>query len=164
MPAVFLVAMVSVTNAVLQASGKIWVPVVTVSIGGIIKLITNWVLVGTPAINISGAPIGTALCYGTIMLLNLIYIRNKIVRFSIGKVFVKPLISAAVMGAFAFLIYNPFKSVLGDGFMAIAIAVLVTVGLSAVLYLLLLVALKAMPKEDVLMLPKGEKIAKLLKM
>ena len=163
-PAVFLVAMVSVTNAVLQGSGKIWVPVVSVTIGGIIKLVTNYVLVGTPGININGAPIGTCLCYGTIMVLNLIYIRLRIVKFSPVKVFIKPLAASAVMGVFAWLIYKPLSAVFSGGFMMSAVAVLVTVGLSAVIYALMLIAFKALPKEDVLMLPKGKKIAALLKL
>jgi len=37
------------------------------------------------------------------------------------------------------------------------------VALSAVVYLLMLIVTKALPKEDVLMMPKGEKIAKLLR-
>jgi stage V sporulation protein B len=163
-PAVFLVAMVSVTNSVLQGSGKIWVPVITVTLGGIIKLVTNYVLVGTPGINISGAPIGTCLCYGTIMVLNLVYIRIKIVRFSPIKVFLKPLIAAAVMGVFAWLIYTPLSAIFAGGFIMNSVAVLLTVGLSAVIYALMLIVLKALPKEDVLMLPKGKKIAALLKL
>ena len=43
------------------------------------------------------------------------------------------------------------------------LSVLLTVGLAAVLYLLMLIAVKALPREDVLMLPKGEKIAKILR-
>lgn len=163
-PAVFLVAMVSVTNSVLQGSGKIWVPVITVTLGGIIKLVTNYVLVGTPGINISGAPIGTCLCYGTIMVLNLVYIRIKIVRFSPIKVFLKPLTAAAVMGVFAWLIYTPLSAIFAGGFIMNSVAVLLTVGLSAVIYALMLIVLKALPKEDVLMLPKGKKIAALLKL
>ena len=38
------------------------------------------------------------------------------------------------------------------------------IGLAAVLYFLMLVVLRALPYEDVLMLPKGAKLAKLLKM
>ena len=163
-PAVFLVAMVSVTNAVLQGSGKIWIPVITVTVGGIIKLVTNFVLVGTPGININGAPIGTCLCYGTIMVLNLIYIRLRIVKFSPIKVFLKPLTAAAVMGVFALLIYKPLSAIFSGGFMMNSVAVLTTVGLSAVIYALMLIVLKALPKEDVLMLPKGKKIAALLKL
>ena len=163
-PAVFFVAMVTVTNAVLQASGKIWIPVITMSLGGVIKLITNWILVGTPAINITGAPIGTCLCYGTISILNLVYIWLKIVRYSPAKVFLKPLAASAIMGVFAYFAYSPITKIFGGTFIMNAISLMVTIGLSAVLYLLLLVATKALPKEDILMLPKGEKISKLLKM
>lgn len=163
-PAVFFVAMVTVTNAVLQASGKIWIPVITMSVGGIIKLVINWILVGTPAINIAGAPIGTCLCYGTISVLNLVYIWLKIVKYSPLKVFVKPLISAGIMGVFAYLVYKPIVVILGGSLLMNAVSLMVTIGLSAVLYLLMLIATRALPKEDILMLPKGEKITKLLKM
>ena len=156
--------MVTVTNAVLQASGKIWIPVITMSIGGVIKLVTNWILVGTPAINIAGAPIGTCLCYGTISVLNLVYIWLKIVKYSPLKVFAKPLISAGIMGVFAYLVYKPIVGILGGSLLMSAISLMITIGLSAVLYLLMLIATRALPKEDILMLPKGEKITKLLKM
>ena len=43
------------------------------------------------------------------------------------------------------------------------LAVLLTVALAAVMYLLMLIAVKALPREDILMLPKGEKIAKILR-
>ena len=43
------------------------------------------------------------------------------------------------------------------------LAVLLTVALAAVIYLLMLIAVKALPREDILMLPKGEKIAKILR-
>ena len=163
-PAVFFVAMVTVTNAVLQASGKIWIPVITMSLGGVIKLVTNWILVGTPAINITGAPLGTCLCYGTISILNLVYIWLKIVKYSPVKGFLKPLVAAAVMGVFAYFAYNPIVGILGGSFMMKGIALALTIGLSGLIYLLMLIAIKALPKEDILMLPKGEKISKLLKM
>ena len=162
-PAVFFVAMVSVTNAVLQASGRIWIPVFTMTLGGLIKLTTNYFLVGTPGINISGAPIGTCFCYGTITLLNLIFIWRNIIKFSPIRVFVKPLASSAIMGAFAYFVYPVLSGALGNGFARQAVSLGVTVAFSAVLYLLMLIAFKAMPREDVLMLPKGEKIAKWLR-
>ncbi|MBQ9990521.1 MAG: polysaccharide biosynthesis C-terminal domain-containing protein, partial [Lachnospiraceae bacterium] len=54
------------TNALLQAMGKVNVPVVTMLTGGAVKLLVNYTLVGTPSINIHGAPIGTLCCYATI--------------------------------------------------------------------------------------------------
>jgi len=68
------------------------------------------------------------------------------------------------MGVFAYFAYDPIVKLIGGSFMMNAFALVITIGLSAIIYLLMLIAIKALPKEDILMLPKGEKIAKLLKM
>lgn len=156
--AVFLVAMVTVTTNVLQAMGRVYDPMKSMGIGAVVKLVTNFILVGIPALHIHGAPIGTCLCYGSIMLLNLIAIRRQNIRFSITRSFLRPFISAVVMGAFVWLIFKPINAVLGN-----TLAVFLVVAMGAVVYVLMLIASKALPKEDILMLPKGEKIAKLLR-
>ncbi len=102
---------------------------------------------------------GTSLCYGTITLLNLIFIRRNGISFSFARTFLKPLISAGVMGVFAYLLYPPVAGILGA-----KLGVLVVIALAAVIYLLMLIATHALPKEDVLMLPKGEKIASILRL
>ncbi len=156
-PAVLLVALVSVTNAILQAMGRVKVPMVTIVIGGAIKLMTNYMLVGTPGIEIYGAPIGTTLCYGTISILNLIIISREIKGISAAKCFIKPFVAAACMAVFTYFAYIPLGAALGA-----KIGAVVTIGLSAVVYIVMLIAIKALPREEVLMLPKGEKIARLL--
>ena len=158
-PAVVFVALQSVTNAILQAQGKEKLPVISMALGGAVKLITNYTLIAIPAINICGAPIGTSLCYGTITVLNLIFIRRSGIRFSFMKTFFRPMVSAGVMGVFAYLCYDPVAGVLGS-----KLGVLVVIAAAALLYLLMLIATKAIPKEDILMMPKGEKIAKMLKL
>lgn len=157
-PAVLMVGLVSVVNALLQGMGKERIPVVTMLCGGVVKLVANYIMVGNPAINIHGAPVSTTLCYSTIAILGMIVIHKNGIRISYYRVFGKPLIAAAVMGVFAWLAFTPMSALLGS-----KLGCLVTVGLSAVVYLLMLIVIKALPKEDVLMLPKGEKIAKLLR-
>ena len=161
-PAVFLVSMVTVTNSVLQAMGKVGVPVKSMLIGACVKLVTNYILVG--AIGIYGAPIGTSMCYGTIMVLNLLAIRKEGIPFSVSRVFIKPLVASMVMGAFVWLVFKPIAGVFGEGMLRNAGAVFVTIILAAIVYGLMLLATRALPKEDILMLPKGEKIAKLLRL
>lgn len=158
-PAVIFVAMTSVTNAILQAQGKERLPIISMLIGAMVKLVTNYTLLAIPEINIHGAPIGTSLCYGTITVLNLIFIRRNGIPFSFSRTFLKPAVSAAVMGVFAYLLFPPVSAVLGA-----KIGILAVVALAAVLYLMMLIATKALPKEDVLMLPKGAKIARLLRL
>lgn len=155
--AVVFVAFVSLTNSILQAIGKVGVPVVTMLIGGLIKIAVNYILVGIPSINILGAPIGTICCYATIAILNLIVIKTQLKELSYFKIFLKPFIAAAVMGVFAYLINIPITMMVGS-----KIGVLLTIGLSAVIFVFSLLAIGGIPKNDVLLLPKGEKIAKIL--
>ncbi len=157
-PSVIFVGLVSVTNAILQAHGKERVPVVTMICGGAIKLVVNYILVGTPAVNIHGAPIGTLMCYGTISLMNLIMIARLKIKFSYFRAFFKPAVSAALMGVLARLIYSPLRSVLGSAF-----ALLADVLICVIFYFGLLLVLKAIPREDMEMMPGGKKIMKLLR-
>lgn len=157
-PSVIFVGLVSVTNSILQANGKERIPVITMIAGGFIKLIVNYILVGMPGVNIHGAPIGTLCCYGAIAVLNLVFIARLKLHFSFIKAFAKPFACAAVMGVFAWYIFDPLKGFIGNG-----AGVLMTVGASAVIYGMLLIVTKAMPKEDILMVPGGARIVKILK-
>ena len=162
-PAVFFAGMVSVSNPVLQAIGRVDLPVVAMGVGAAVKITCNYVLVGLPDVGIHGAPMGTALCYLVILVINLWNIRRLKVPFSLARSFLRPLLSAAVMGLFVLLVWPPLSGMLSGGRLMGLLAVLLTVALAAVVYLLMLVATKALPKEDILMLPKGEKIAKFLR-
>lgn len=158
--AVLFVGLVSLTNSILQAIGSANVPVVTMFIGGLVKLTTNYILVGNPNVNIHGAPIGTTLCYLTITILNLFAIAkitHCLPRFH--KTFVKPAIATVGMASACFIVYKLFSGIIGS-----KLSVLLAIGVSAVVYILLLLSVRALEKEDVLMMPKGEKLVKILRM
>ena len=156
--AVMFIALVSLSNSVLQAIGKINVPVFTMLIGGVVKIAANYTLVGNPDININGAPIGTMCCYGIIAVLNLIVIKRHYKEISIAKMFGKTFISAVIMGIFGYLFSQPVSS-----FMGAKAGIVLTIGGCMVIYFLTLLAIGGFTREDILMLPKGEKIAKLLR-
>lgn len=162
--AVICVAFVSITGSILQSMGKVSIPVRNTFIGGAVKLIANYILVGIPAIGIHGAPIGTILCQGSIAVLNLIAIRRCGIKFSLRRCFLLTGISAVVMGVFVALANPAVAALLGSTGMTGMLGTFGVIGLAAVLYFLMLMVLRALPYEDVLMLPKGAKLAKLLKM
>ena len=155
--AVIFVALVSLTNSILQSINRIKVPVVTMFIGGVIKIIANFFLVAMPALNIKGAPIGTVCCYGTIAILNLMVIKANVEKLSIFGIFFKPFFASAAMGAFAYFTVNPITAYRGD-----KIGIVAVIALAAVFYFAVLFAVGGVKKQDVLLMPKGEKIAKLL--
>lgn len=157
--AVFFNCVVLLSNAVLQSIGKARLPVYNMLAGSVVKIIINWYLVGIPEININGAPIGTCFCYLTIMVLNLIMISREVKPApNIMRMFGRPLVATAIMAAAAWAI---------NGLLALyvspKIAVLGAIAAAMVIYLILIILLRAVTKEDLMMLPKGEKIANLLR-
>ncbi len=156
-----------ITN-MLQAIGRTDIPVKSVVVGAICKIVCNYILVGNPKINVYGAVAGTVLFYVVIVTCNLTsLLKFSKVKINWGAIALKPLISAALCGVTAFAAYGLLsrifpvessESILNMGTVSTAIAV----GLAVVVYVISLLLLKGVAREDISVLPKGEKIAKTL--
>jgi stage V sporulation protein B len=157
---VFFNSFVLLLNAILQAHGFVYLPVVNMVVGGIIKVIINFILVSNPKINIVGVPVGTVVCYMVIVMLDLIAI-NRVLRNPPRLIpnVIKPAMASLVMGAAAYALnwlclrFN-LPLVLRTGFSILG---------AAAVYVVLVVLLKVITKEDCALLPKGDKIARLLR-
>ena len=157
--AVIFNSLVLVTNAVMQAHGDVMTPVLNMLIGGVVKIIVNYILVGNPSINIVGAAIGTVCCYAAITILNLIAMRRKLgSQLSVPKLLAKPLLASIIMGAIARLAYTGLMMVVPSQ----RLSCLLAIGVGGIVYVVLVVALKIITADDCALLPKGEKIAKIL--
>lgn len=169
----FLLAIASVlvcfslmTTAVLQASGREGLTAYSIIAGGLVKIGVNWFLVGIPEINIYGAPIGTLACYVTMCGMNLIFIRHSLEnRLSAVNIFVKPVISALIMGEAAYLVYYGAGRVLDYGSrMQMTAGMCAAILIAVLIYAFAAIKLRAITSADMKLIPKGEKIAKILKM
>ena len=159
-----LYAIIQYTNMILQAHGYAHVPVINMLLSGIMKLAIVYILVGKPAIGILGVPIGTLLCYGCIAVMNLVAI-SKLVsqKPALLKNLLRPLLPAVAMGAAVLGVYKLLIWVLGaDGSRVILCGVPIVAGV--VVYFISVVIFKSITREDCQLLPKGDKIAKLLKL
>lgn len=153
-------SLVLLLNAIMQAHGDVVTPVVNMLIGGIIKIIVNYILVGQPNLNIVGAPIGTFICYISITALDLIAMKRHIsARPAIFKNIIRPGLASAIMGAATFMVYR----VLSNAISSWKLACLLSLAFAVVLYAVLVVFLRCLTYEDCMLLPKGEKIAKILR-
>ena len=152
-------SVILVTNAMMQAHGDVTTPVINMIIGGVIKVIINFVLVGIPSLNIVGAAIGTLICYLVIMVLNILAMRRKksIELRSLAGLG-KPLLAGVLMGAVAYMT-NGFLA----GMLGASMACLAGIAVAAVVYVVLVIVLKVITYDDCMLLPAGEKIAKLLR-
>ena len=153
-------SLVLLLNAIMQAHGDVVTPVVNMLIGGIIKIIVNYILVGQPNLNIVGAPIGTFICYISITALDLIAMKRHIsARPAIFKNIIRPGLASAIMGAATFMVFR----VLSNAISSWKLACLLSLAFAVVLYAVLVVFLRCLTYEDCMLLPKGEKIAKILR-
>ena len=170
------VCMVLVCNSVLQAHGFINLPVIVMVLGGIVKIVNNYNLVG--AIGIAGAPVGNILCFGLALVLDLVVITRVIPnRPRLLPIFVKPAIASAIMGGAAWAVYGLLSRILtaeqvneaGETIRVVsrmgnALGIFLAIAVAGVVYLVLVVAIRAISKDDLALMPKGDKLARLLRL
>ncbi len=155
--AVAFVALVSVSNAVLQAYGRVYFPVVNMLVGGVVKILMNYILI--PLWGIDAAPIATTVCYGIIALLNIICIINILkVKLNFVYLIIKPAVAAIIMGGCVFAIYSGLSAVMPGS----RLVTLASIAIGALAYAVVLVLIKGIKKEDILNLPKGNRIAEIM--
>lgn len=141
-------------TSMLHAVKKQVAAVRNVAIGAAIKVIVNFIFVSIPSVNIVGAAVGTLAGYIFVFAAHLVtLVRHTGVTPNLFKSLGKPLIAALGCGIAAY-----FMSFIGDS----RILTLAAIAVAAVVYLVLLVAMNTFEKADVLALPKGEKLLKVL--
>ena len=161
---IFLYAIIQYTTALLQAHGYAHVPVINMLSCGMVKLGVVYILVGNPNLGILGAPIGAILSYVAIATLNLLLIRKLVPQKpALLANLLRALLPAALMGAAVYGSYRGLVLLLGEmGSRVILCGAPVIVGV--VVYCVAAVLFKAITAEDCKLLPKGDKIAKLLRL
>lgn len=172
--AAIFVCMALISNAVLQAHGNEKLPVISMVAGGAAKVALNWVLVGNPEINIVGAPIGTICCYGVMCVLNYIFLcRCMERRPRLTKTLLRPMISCLIMGAAAWGVYGLLEMLVSGSinfsagrlsaeWLTTAVSAAGAIGVAVIVYVVMIITLRAVTLEDMKLIPKGEKVAKLL--
>ena len=155
-------AVVLVTTAIMQAHGHVNRPVINMLIGGVLKLAAVYILTGNKAVGIVGTPIGTLLCYVSIAALNIFSIRKLVENPpALVKNLLRPFLAALVMGIFVLAAFAGLKYV---GITSRLILCGAPIAVGVVAYVLAAVKIKVITRSDCLLLPKGEKIAKLLRL
>ncbi len=139
-------------TSMLQAIGKEKISLRNVGIGAALKVIVNFIFVGIPTINIKGAAVGTLICYIFIFIANLLsLIKYTNVKPNLWKTILKPFIAAVCCGLSTVALNLSSMGKIGT---------VLEIGVAAVVYFTVLIILNTFEAEDVLSLPKGEKILK----
>ncbi|MEG0979434.1 MAG: polysaccharide biosynthesis C-terminal domain-containing protein, partial [Oscillospiraceae bacterium] len=113
-------------------------------------------------------PIGTILCYVVIVFSNLFFlIKETKIKLNIKSVLIKPLFCSILCGLAAWSSYGLLNMAFDFGnasgrMNGSTLALLISAIISVLVYFISLFLVNAISKYDILMLPKGEKIAKVL--
>lgn len=138
--------------------GKMYTPALALLIGCVIKIGLNLVLITNPNINIYGAVISSFICQFVVFMIVYITMKRNIkVKFEPMKHIIKPLLAGLIMGVVIFFVNHLFSGVIRSSILTI-----INIMIGAVVYLISVFALKILSKDEILMLPKGEKIYNLL--
>ena len=161
----FFVCILLMENAILQASGKEKLTMLTLITGGLVKILINWFLVARRDINIYGAPVGTLVSYLVMAVMNYVFMwRCLDYRPRLLKCFAGPVLSSAVMGVTAWAVFGIVARVLGVGRLATLTAMALAILAAVAVYLAAAIFSRSVTREDMHLIPGGEKIAKILHM
>lgn len=156
--AILFSGLVSVSGAMLQAYGHEGKSIISTSLGVLSKFLSVYLFVGIPAVGAYGIPLSTLTCYVIMFGFNMLFLVKFVgYRFSIRKVLLRPLIAATLCGVSAMGGYLALKLVISP-----RIATVAGIAVGALVYVVSLFLVRGFEKEDVLQLPKGEKILKIL--
>lgn len=154
---IFLTVVQSLT-AILQAVDKQKIPVKNLAIGALVKIILTYLLVGIRTLNVQGAAYSTIAAYLTAAALNYIDMKRKTkIDIKLKNIVPKPLAASLIMGAIVYITYN-----LIDGLVGMKLGALISVALGVVVYIIALPMTKAITKKDLELLPRGNKLEKIL--
>ncbi len=164
----FIMAAAQPLINMLQAIGRADIPMKSVGIAAVVKVVVNFILVGIPGINILGAIIGTFCFYLITVSFNMnALIKETGVKLSYKSVFFKPLLCAAMCGVSAWAVSGICRNFipafeLNSRISSDTVSAVIGIAAAVIVYVLALLFTKTIVRSDVKMLPKGEKICKVL--
>ena len=145
-------------NGALQGYGKLTIPAIALGCGVIVKLICNLILVPIPSIGVNGAAIGSVACHLVAFTIVMTALRRNIkLNLTASKFVVKPVIATAIMGICSYFIYESILSSVG-----MKIATIIAILAAILIYAIAAIVLKIFKKEEILQMPAGNKLYKIL--
>jgi len=152
-----LMSVVQIQNSILQSSGKLFQVIPNLFIGIVIKIISNYVLIAIPQINIYGALIGSGLGYIVPLILNQRLIQKSLkIKIKIRKNIFSTIISTVAMAVCVGIIYFGIQAFLGAdslNYIVIALLLIVSIAAGLLVYIVVLAYTGGLSEEDLRIVP-----------
>jgi len=143
---------------ILQGLGHPYMAVLSLGAGVAVKAAATYILTGIPALNVQGAAIGSSLAFGIIGILNFVAVRKFTgTKFDFSLSVWKPMLSGIIMSVIVVAAYYLCRGIIGN-----SLSTLLSVGVGAAVYGIMLLKSKAIEAHEIKLLPKGEKLVGIL--
>lgn len=157
--AVIVFAAATPMCSMLQAVGRVDMPLKLYAIGMLIKVVSNYIFCGIPQINVQGGSIGTLLCYTFVIIVSVyVLVKETGIMPDFRVVVIKPLVASVLCALSAWLSYRFIHLAIRSNLVCTVFAVV----FACVIYVFSLLILRAVTRDDIIMLPKGNKIVTIL--
>lgn len=145
-------------NGALQGYGKLMIPTISLAIGVFVKFILNLVLIPIPSIGVYGAAIGSVACHMVAFTIAINALRKNIkLDLTFSKFVIKPILATTIMGIYSYFIYSTLSGIIVE-----RLATIIAIVVAVIIYILAVIILKIFTKEELKMMPLGDKITTFL--
>ena len=149
----------TISNAILQGIDHLSIPIKNSAISLVVHLILLPILLIVFRLGIYGVVIGDITFAALVCVLNAFSIKKYMnYKHDFMAIFIKPFITALFMGAFAFGSYWLLIKVANN-----AVSTIIAIVIGVIVYGVILVKIKAIVEDEILDLPKGNMLVKILK-
>lgn len=150
--------LMGVTNAILQAYRRAMLPIVSMLLGTVIKVVSAYFLIGIPSVGMYGAAISTLLCNLVAVGMNLYFIDRKTgASYTLSKLAFSPMLASFLAIGLGFSIFHLLQIKFSS-----TSAFLLSMMLCVLLYLWIGGQLGVYGAREIQMLPGGENLCKIL--
>ena len=143
-------------NGALQGMGRIMVPAVSGFVGLVVKIISIIALI--QIIGVNGAAIGSSLNNVVVFLVSYMVLKKTLkLNLKTKKFIIKPVIATFIMSVSSYVLYTILTGMITE-----KISTIIAILFAVIIYILAVIALKIFTKEEMLMIPYGSKLCKML--
>ena len=155
---ILFASLITTTNALLQAYRRTEAPIVSITVGAVIKILSAYWLIGIPSVGVYGAPISTFFCNLTVTVLNFVFLGRCVPKErhvgGVSRVYWKPLFSSVLSILASLAAYFPLRVWVDTEWISFFVAAAVAVAVYGAMLLLL----RCVTAEELRMLPMGERL------
>lgn len=123
-----------------------------------VKLILNLILVPIPEIGVNGAAIASVACHVVAFTIAITSLKKNIkLNLTFSKFVIKPIIATIIMGICSYFIYSSLLGIITEN-----LATIIAIISAVIIYAISVIVLKIFTKEEMQMMPAGDKICTIL--